>query len=79
MYCKNYGLKLAVLAILGGIDKRVRLGGVVMDSEEKMGTVEKIYPSGKIQIYIHENKKSCSQLLSQLTPVSFLFTLLFFF
>ena len=73
IYSKNYSLNLAILAILGGIDKRVRLGGVVMDNEEKMGTVEKIFPSGKIQIYMHESKKSCSQLLSQLTPVSVTF------
>lgn len=71
---KIYGLYLAVLAVLGGVDKRVRFGGVVLDNEERLGTVEKICSSGKIHVYLHENKKSCTQLLNQLTPVSLTFS-----
>ncbi|KAG8176599.1 hypothetical protein JTE90_026848 [Oedothorax gibbosus] len=64
---RKYSLSLAVLATLGGVDRRVRLGGLVSDDDGELSTVSKISPSGKIHLYSNNKKNSNKQMLSQVT------------
>ena len=45
---------LAILAVIGGVDQRPRLGGVVKIEEVGYGTIAKITPRGKIHVQMHD-------------------------
>ncbi|CAL1297267.1 unnamed protein product [Larinioides sclopetarius] len=66
---KKYSLCLAALAVLGGVDRRVRLGGLVSIDDEETSTVTKITPIGKIHLHSQDKKTSTKKLLSQITVV----------
>ena len=50
----EYSTSLATLAVIGGVDKRLRLGGQVQHEEFGLGTVAKIATSGKILVQAHD-------------------------
>lgn len=60
---------MAVLAVIGGIDGRLRLGGQVIHEEYGEGTVTRITPKGRITVQFHEMRTCRVCLLSQLKPV----------
>lgn len=64
------GSLMAVLAVIGGIDSRLRLGGQVVHDEFGEGTVTRITPKGKITVQFHDVCTSRVCPLNQLTPVS---------
>lgn len=61
---------MAVLAVIGGIDSRLRLGGQVLHDEFGEGTVTRITPKGKITVQFHDVRTSHVCPLNQLHPVS---------
>lgn len=63
------GSLMAVLAVIGGIDARLRLGGPVVHEEYGEGTVTRITPKGRITVQFHEMRTCKVCLLSQLKPV----------
>lgn len=64
----NEASVLAVLALVGGIDGRPRLGGVVKLEEHGIGTISKISPHGKIFVQMHDGTVVNTRL-SALSPV----------
>ena len=67
--CESSGTIMAVLAVIGGVDPRPRLGGLVHHETHEAGTVAKITPKGKIHVQFQSGKlKMCR--LSELTMVS---------
>uniref|UniRef100_A0A3Q2Y7Y6 E3 ubiquitin-protein ligase HERC2 n=1 Tax=Hippocampus comes TaxID=109280 RepID=A0A3Q2Y7Y6_HIPCM len=62
------GSLMAVLAVIGGIDGRLRLGGQVVHEEYGEGTVTRITPKGRITAQFHEMRNSRVCLLSHLKP-----------
>ena len=64
------GSLMAVLAVIGGIDGRLRLGGQVQHEEYGEGTVTRITPKGRITVQFHDMRTCRVCLLSQLKPVS---------
>lgn len=69
--CEGFrvGSVMAVLAVIGGIDGRLRLGGQVIHEEYGEGTVTRITPKGRITVQFHEMRTSRVCLLSHLKPV----------
>ncbi|KAL1023407.1 hypothetical protein UPYG_G00040470 [Umbra pygmaea] len=63
------GSLMAVLAVIGGIDGRLRLGGQVFHEEYGEGTVTRITPKGRITVQFHEMRTCRVCLLSQLKPL----------
>ncbi|KAG2456459.1 HERC2 ligase, partial [Polypterus senegalus] len=63
------GILMAVLAVIGGIDSRLRLGGQVAHEEFGEGTVTRITPKGKITVQFHEMRTSKVCPLNQLKPL----------
>ncbi|XP_072258440.1 E3 ubiquitin-protein ligase HERC2 [Pyxicephalus adspersus] len=63
------GSLMAVLAVIGGIDSRLRLGGQVVHDEFGEGTVTRITPKGKITVQFHDVRMSRVCPLNQLTPL----------
>lgn len=63
------GSLMAVLAVIGGIDGRLRLGGQVVHEEYGEGTVTRITPKGRITVQFYEMRTCRVCLLSQLKPV----------
>ena len=63
------GTILAVLAVVGGVDTRPRLGGQVMHETFELGTVARITPKGKIHVQFETNKLRVCRL-TELTVVS---------
>ncbi|XP_054644739.1 E3 ubiquitin-protein ligase HERC2 isoform X2 [Dunckerocampus dactyliophorus] len=63
------GSLMAVLAVIGGIDGRLRLGGQVIHEEYGEGTVTRITPKGRITAQFHEMRNSRVCLLSHLKPL----------
>uniref|UniRef100_A0AAY4E4M2 E3 ubiquitin-protein ligase HERC2 n=1 Tax=Denticeps clupeoides TaxID=299321 RepID=A0AAY4E4M2_9TELE len=63
------GSLMAVLAVIGGIDGRLRLGGQVVHEEYGEGTVTRITPKGRITVQFHEMRTCRVCLLSQLKPL----------
>ncbi|KAL5011340.1 hypothetical protein ScPMuIL_009891 [Solemya velum] len=60
---------LAVLALIGGVDSRPRLGGLIKHEEMGYGTIAKITAKGKIQVQFSEGAlRTCR--LSELTSVA---------
>ncbi|KAK7486952.1 hypothetical protein BaRGS_00021768, partial [Batillaria attramentaria] len=62
------GTILAVLAIIGGVDSRPRLGGQVRHETHGLGTVARITPQGKIHVQFTSDKLRVCRL-TELTPV----------
>lgn len=60
---------MAVLAVIGGIDGRLRLGGQVMHEEFGEGTVTRITPKGKITVQFLDMRTCRVCPLNQLKPV----------
>uniref|UniRef100_A0A1A8PRE6 E3 ubiquitin-protein ligase HERC2 n=3 Tax=Nothobranchius rachovii TaxID=451742 RepID=A0A1A8PRE6_9TELE len=60
---------MAVLAVIGGIDGRLRLGGQVIHEEYGEGTVTRITPKGRITVQFHEMRICRVCLLSHLKPL----------
>ncbi|XP_062306104.1 E3 ubiquitin-protein ligase HERC2 [Osmerus eperlanus] len=63
------GSLMAVLAVIGGIDGRLRLGGQVVHEEYGEGIVTRITPRGRITVQFHDMRTSRVCLLSQLKPL----------
>ncbi|CAG01384.1 unnamed protein product, partial [Tetraodon nigroviridis] len=63
------GSVMAVLAVIGGIDGRLRLGGQVIHEEYGEGTVTRITPKGRITVQFHEMRTCRVCLLSHLKPL----------
>ncbi|TMS20567.1 E3 ubiquitin-protein ligase HERC2 [Larimichthys crocea] len=63
------GSLMAVLAVIGGIDGRLRLGGQVIHEEHGEGTVTRITPKGRITVQFHEMRTCRVCLLSHLKPL----------
>ncbi|MGH0166749.1 UNVERIFIED_CONTAM: hypothetical protein FKN15_006610 [Acipenser sinensis] len=66
----DVGSLMAVLAVIGGIDGRLRLGGQVIHEEFGEGTVTRITPKGRITVQFHEMRTCRVCLLSQLKPAA---------
>lgn len=64
------GAVMAVLAVIGGVDSRPRLGGLVQHKEWGLGTVCRIAPNGKVTIQSVETEKPKVCTISQVRPVS---------
>nr|XP_031307020.1 E3 ubiquitin-protein ligase HERC2 isoform X7 [Camelus dromedarius] len=60
---------MAVLAVIGGIDGRLRLGGQVMHEEFGEGTVTRITPKGKITVQLCDMRACRVCPLNQLKPL----------
>ena len=60
---------MAVLAVIGGIDGRLRLGGQVTHEEFGEGTVTRITPKGRITVQFSDMRACRVCPLSQLKPV----------
>ncbi|XP_017159836.1 E3 ubiquitin-protein ligase HERC2 isoform X1 [Poecilia reticulata] len=60
---------MAVLAVIGGIDGRLRLGGQVIHEEYGEGTVMRITPKGRITVQFHDMRTCRVCLLSHLKPL----------
>ena len=61
---------MAVLAVIGGIDSRPRLGGLVQLKEWGLGTVSRIAPNGKVTVQCGGQQKAKICSISQVKPVS---------
>ena len=46
---------MAALAVIGGVDGRPRLGGLVRHDDYGEGTVARIMPNGKVTVQFHNN------------------------
>ena len=64
------GPVLAVLTVIGGLDSRPRLGGLVQHEGLGMGTVAQVEGKGKTTVFFHEQKKAKTCVLSTVKPVS---------
>ncbi|XP_074492829.1 E3 ubiquitin-protein ligase HERC2 isoform X1 [Sebastes fasciatus] len=60
---------MAVMAVIGGIDGRLRLGGQVIHEEYGEGTVTRITPKGRITVQFQEMRTCRVCLLSHLKPL----------
>lgn len=60
---------MAVLAVIGGIDGRLRLGGQVTHDEFGEGTVTRITPKGRITVQFADMRTCRVCPLNQLKPV----------
>lgn len=65
----NQGPVMAVLAVIGGVDSRPRLGGLVQHKEWGSGTVCRIAPSGKVTVQCEGQQKAKICSISQVKPV----------
>ncbi|XP_059157195.1 E3 ubiquitin-protein ligase HERC2-like isoform X2 [Physella acuta] len=61
-------LMVAALAVIGGVDSRLRLGSLVKHDDLGLGTVSKITSKGKLQVQFTSGKSSVCRL-SELTAV----------
>uniref|UniRef100_UPI00358FCF6D E3 ubiquitin-protein ligase HERC2 n=1 Tax=Myxine glutinosa TaxID=7769 RepID=UPI00358FCF6D len=61
---------MAVLAVMGGVDERLRLGGQVLHEEYGQGTVMRITPRGRITVLFLDSRHGRVCPLAQLQPVS---------
>ncbi|UYV60264.1 HERC2 [Cordylochernes scorpioides] len=62
-------LSLGVLAVLGGVDSRLRLGGHAVHPAIGLGTVARISASGRITVHSHVYRTLFRYPLAQLSPV----------
>lgn len=66
----NHGPVLAVLTVIGGLDTRPRLGGLVQHGDLGMGTIAKVESKGKVIVLFHGWKKAKMCTLAILKQVS---------
>ena len=67
---KTHGPVLAVLMVIGGLDTRPRLGGLVQHEELGNGTIAKIEARSKVVVLFHGCKSAKLCTLSSIRPVS---------
>ena len=67
-----HGPVLAVLTVIGGLDTRPRLGGLVQHDHLGVGTIARIENKGKVTVLFHGRKPAKMCVLGVLKPVSFL-------
>ena len=60
---------MAVLAVIGGVDSRPRLGGLVQHKEWGLGTVCRIAPNGKVTVQCEGQQRAKICSISQAKPV----------
>ncbi|EDO25655.1 predicted protein, partial [Nematostella vectensis] len=60
------GPVMAVLAVIGGVDSRPRLGGLVTHKDWGLGTVSRIAPNGKVTVQSKNHSKPKICPISQL-------------
>ena len=65
-----HGPVLAVLSVIGGLDTRPRLGGLVRHEDLGVGTIAKIESRGKVVVLFHGRKVAKLCVLGVLKPVS---------
>ncbi len=65
-----HGPVLAVLTVIGGLDTRPRLGGLVQHEELGKGTIAKIESKARVIVLFHERKSAKMCTLNFLKPVS---------
>ncbi|XP_068720941.1 E3 ubiquitin-protein ligase HERC2-like [Montipora capricornis] len=65
----DQGPVMAVLAVIGGLDSRPRLGGLVQLKEWGVGTVCRIAPNGKVTVQSEGQQKTKICSISQVKPV----------
>ena len=70
-----YGPTLAVLAVIGGMDDRPRIGGLVQHHELGVGTITLVPTRSKVVINFHGRKETKLCSLHALELVSSLQTL----
>ncbi|XP_048589232.1 E3 ubiquitin-protein ligase HERC2 isoform X2 [Nematostella vectensis] len=63
------GPVMAVLAVIGGVDSRPRLGGLVTHKDWGLGTVSRIAPNGKVTVQSKNHSKPKICPISQLKAV----------
>ena len=66
-----YGPVLAILMVIGGLDTRPRLGGLVQHEELGPGTVVKIEAKSKVIVLFHGRKANKSCNIGAVKAVSF--------
>ena len=67
---KTHGPVLAVLMVIGGLDTRPRLGGLVQHEELGNGTIAKIETRSKVVVLFHGRKSAKLCTLGTIRPVS---------
>ena len=67
---KTHGPVLAVLMVIGGLDTRPRLGGLVQHEELGNGTIAKIEARSKVVVLFHGCKSAKLCTLGSIRPVS---------
>ena len=65
----THGPVLAVLTVIGGLDMRPRLGGLVQHEELGMGTIAKIESKSKVVVLFHGMKTAKMCPLITIKPV----------
>ncbi len=60
---------LAVLTVIGGLDSRPRLGGMVQHETLGVGTIAQVEGKGKTTVFFHEQKKAKTCILATVKPV----------
>jgi E3 ubiquitin-protein ligase HERC2 len=60
---------MAALAVIGGVDSRPRLGGMVHHNDHGVGTVSRIAANGKITMQCQGNNQIHTCSISQLKSV----------
>lgn len=65
----DQGPVMAVLAVIGGVDSRPRLGGLVQHKEWGLGTVCRIAPNGKVTVQCEGQQRAKICSISQAKPV----------
>ncbi|XP_074649618.1 E3 ubiquitin-protein ligase HERC2-like [Tubulanus polymorphus] len=60
---------MAVLAVIGGVDRRPRLGGIICHENYGGGTISKISANGKISVHFFDLKEPRTVRLPELTVV----------
>lgn len=66
----THGPVLAVLTVIGGLDTRPRLGGLVQHADLGVGTIAKIENKGRVLVLFHGRKMAKTCVLGILKPVS---------
>ena len=61
---------LAVLTVIGGLDTRPRLGGLVQHEELGTGTIANIESKSKVVVLFHGRKSTKLCILGCIKPVS---------
>lgn len=59
-----------MLTVIGGLDTRPRLGGLVQHKDLGVGTIAKIENKGRVLVLFHSRKAAKTCVLGILKPVS---------